>query len=143
MQHEVAQRLPLMRNGAGGRRGYRSNLNSSKFAVDEPISVIIIDPVGISFARAPMRVLTGDSRGTQRLKSRSASCLQRVTSMADPQSPRSPQPGRQPLRSAERPPLNQVIEALRSLRYGRVEILVQDGHIVLVEKHERERVFHD
>lgn len=33
-----------------------------------------------------------------------------------------------------------IAEALRVLRFGRIEIMVQDGQIVLVEKHERERI---
>ncbi len=49
--------------------------------------------------------------------------------------------------STERPDaqrmIERVAEALQSLRHGRVEILVQDGRIVLVEKHERARIYRD
>jgi hypothetical protein len=36
--------------------------------------------------------------------------------------------------------MSRIAEALRALRFGRIEIMVQDGQIVLVEKHERQRI---
>lgn len=41
------------------------------------------------------------------------------------------------------PLMTQVAHVLLSLRHGKIEILVQNGKIILVEKHERERLFHE
>jgi len=35
---------------------------------------------------------------------------------------------------------NKIIEAIHSLKYGIVSIIVQDGHVIQIEKLEKERL---
>lgn len=58
---------------------------------------------------------------------------------------RRTKPAARPVTNLKSPPdqdsmMTRIAEALRALRFGRIEIMVQDGQIVLVEKHERERI---